>query len=67
MAQRRMVRLADYPRLCRGAVCARGWLLAGILGLGLVCACGRCPRTEFGRIPPERGRSAAARGPYGWL
>eukprot|EP00969_Alexandrium_andersonii_P081954 3612396-Alexandrium_andersonii.AAC.1 len=67
MAQWRVVQLAVYFRPCRDAVCACGRLLAGISGLGLVCACGRCPRTEFGRIPPERGRSAAARGPYGWL
>eukprot|EP00969_Alexandrium_andersonii_P224247 9903436-Alexandrium_andersonii.AAC.1 len=67
MAQRHMVQLAAYFRRCRDAVCACGRLLAGTSGLGLVCVCGRCPRAQFRRKPPERGRGAAARGPHGWL
>eukprot|EP00969_Alexandrium_andersonii_P059702 2629516-Alexandrium_andersonii.AAC.1 len=69
MAQRRMVlRTADF-RPCRDAVRVRGRLLAVFSGLGLVRVriCERCTGPELGREPLERGRSAAARGPHGWL
>eukprot|EP00969_Alexandrium_andersonii_P012479 544048-Alexandrium_andersonii.AAC.1 len=58
-----MAQLAVYFRSGRDAVCVCGRLLAGTSRLGLVCVCGRCPRAEFKRKPPERGRSATARGP----
>eukprot|EP00969_Alexandrium_andersonii_P121977 5393402-Alexandrium_andersonii.AAC.1 len=68
MARRHAVQLAADFRPCRDAACACGRLLAGTSSLGLVCDCGRCRRTEFGRKSPKRDRSAAAaRGPHGWL